>query len=152
MSEITPTVADVGAMLRARTKDQYKELGTFTEDTRPTGTQVTLLIAEAEGEVSSRIGSIEPCSAVLVASSKRMVALYAALLVEMSFFPEQIKDNSPYDRLKDLYDDGITALSTAVEEQCGTDTVGSASGDGLVQGPVFDFSTALPPIPKDGIL
>ena len=39
--DIMPSVADVGALLRVRTKDiNGEEVGTFNDDTRPTSAQV----------------------------------------------------------------------------------------------------------------
>jgi hypothetical protein len=43
--DIAPSVADVAALLRARTKDvNGEEIGTFNDDTRPTSAQVLTLI------------------------------------------------------------------------------------------------------------
>ena len=93
----TPTVAQVGALLRARTADHAGvELGTFTPDTRPTGSEAGRLIDAAVQEIAAQIGN-DP--AAKVAADRRddvrgmanhAAALRAAVLIETSYFPEQV--------------------------------------------------------------
>lgn len=109
-----PRVEDVAALVRARTKptDGQVPLGTFNETTYPTGEQVESLITQAVLEVDARIGTVGP---TLRARAGNVAALYAAMLVELSYFPEQIDtDQSPYDRLKELYDQALAGLLAAV--------------------------------------
>lgn len=137
--EWAPTVDDVGALLRARTTDDSDdELGTFSSVTRPTDTQVEALILTAAGHVASRVGSSSNlCEEGLTEQATGLAALYAAMLVELSYFPEQVGGNkSPYDKYKELFDDGIESLTDAVARICGggegegdTDVVGSPTGD-----------------------
>lgn len=85
----TPTVDQVGALLRARTKDDAgNELGTFTEDTRPTAVQVEELIRQAIDTIANKVGNKVPDQ--LIPETQRLVALRAAMLVEASYFPEQV--------------------------------------------------------------
>jgi hypothetical protein len=140
LEDWTPATTDVAALLRARTKDTNgNEVGDFNDDTRPTGAEVESLISSAVGEVSSRIGTDTPCEAGLLQRSKGSAALYAAMLVELSYFPEQVRtDRSPYDRYKELYDDGITSLSEEVISRCGEDEGESdVEGSGLL--PYYAF-------------
>jgi hypothetical protein len=59
--DITPSVADVAALLRARTKDvNGDEIGTFNDDTRPTSAQVITLIDEAVVDIQARMGATPP--------------------------------------------------------------------------------------------
>ena len=53
-----PSVEDVGALLRARTikSETGEELGTFTDETRPTSTAVVSLIDAATDDVVSAVG------------------------------------------------------------------------------------------------
>jgi hypothetical protein len=59
--DIVPTVADVAALLRARTKDvNGEEIGTFNDDTRPTSSQAITLIDEAVADIQARMGPSPP--------------------------------------------------------------------------------------------
>lgn len=106
-SEYTPSTADVGALVRARTVDAGgNEVGDFTADTRPTGDEVDVLIAEAIDEVASAVGPDVPDGPdpddkdTLRRMAKRVTSLYAAANVELSYFPEQAgQNNSVYDKL-----------------------------------------------------
>lgn len=106
IANYVPQVSQVGALIRSRTKDTAgNELGTFTDDTRPTYDQVTELIQSAVNTLSLRIGS--EISPQLVDEASRLAALRAAMLVEVSYFPEQIASNkSPYTTYKDMWEEG----------------------------------------------
>lgn len=107
VSDYTPTVAQVGALLRARTKDTGgNELGTFTSATRPTDTEVNLLIAQAAGTLSTKAGDDIP--AALFDEASQLAAIRAAMLVELSYFPEQIMTGrSTYPQLQELWIEGF---------------------------------------------
>jgi hypothetical protein len=124
-SDWAPSVADVGAVLRARTKDTNgNELGTFTDDTRPTEDQTGELIDTAVADIESEIGTVPD---ELQDAARRAAAIGAALLVELSFFPEQITTGrSPYDQLKELYDARFTRLKTQIDEVNSGGEVGAA--------------------------
>jgi hypothetical protein len=97
------TVSDVGALLRARTKDKNgNELGTFNDDTRPTDEAVQRFIQWAANKLSVRIGvNIHP---TFFREASHLVAVYAAMLTELSYWPEQVERNmSPYEKYKELY-------------------------------------------------
>jgi len=129
-----PSAADVGVHLRARTKDTNgRELGTFTQDTRPTGEQVDEQIDTAMAEVDSEIGDIPE---VLQPRTRRVVALGAACLVELSFYPEQINSGrSPYPQLKAWYDAAFKSLKQA---KLTLDENGEVAGGTEVR-PVYGF-------------
>lgn len=109
-TEITPTIGEVGAILRARTRnDAGAELGTFDTSTRPTADQVESYIAQAAVEVALNLPENVP--EALTGYVRRLAALRAAMFVELSYFPEQLdNDRSAYDRLKEQFDAGMTAL------------------------------------------
>lgn len=111
-------------LLRARTVPvgvQESEAGTFTDQTRPTGEEVEGLIATAVGDVAQRVGENMP-NTYLLASAKSMAILRTAMLIELSYFPEQVESNrSPFAQFKDLFDEGMVAL---------VDTVGDTGGGG----------------------
>lgn len=103
-------------MLRARTVDANgNEQGTFTANTRPTDTQVTALLGLAADDVQVEIGPT--IASAWWPRAKRVVTLGAALLVELSYFPEQVASGrSPYAQLKELYDARLKALTIGLAE------------------------------------
>lgn len=115
-ADYRPTIAQVGALLRARTKVGMTEAGTFNAQTRPTGDQVELLIDQAVADVAMRVGPEIP--EVLNASGRHVVTLRAAQLVELSFFPEQQEGGgqlSPYQTLRLSYEEALGKLVKAVQ-------------------------------------
>lgn len=118
VSDYTPTVDAVAAYLRARTKTLGgQEAGTFApaasaedEKTRPSFEQVTEAIGTSVGEIAGAFGSDIPDApgsdiGAYRSAAQSLAALGAALIVELSYFPEQIPTGrSPYIQLKDLYD------------------------------------------------
>jgi hypothetical protein len=137
ISDWAPTVAAVGALLRSRTVDRGgNELGTFTAETRPTGDQVTDLIAQAGGTAASWAGAdlAEPIWPMAAA----YVAIRAALLVELTYFPEQVATGrSPYAELKALADEQRKDLAGAISEAGGNPAGGGTE-------PRYAFPTTLP--------
>ena len=99
MAAIDATPANVAALLRARTKDQGgRELGEWTDETRPTLAQVDETLALAAGIVEARTGT--PVDACL-GSFAVAVCFEAACLIEKSYFPEQVESGrSHYDQLR----------------------------------------------------
>jgi len=112
---VRPTVDQVAALLRARTKDfDGNEVGTFNDATRPTALEVAEIIELAYGEITGAVGSIayDPCS--LAATS--LVALRAAMWVELSYFPEQIRsDRSVYTELAAQWPERLEALQSCID-------------------------------------
>lgn len=133
MAEATfsPTVEDVAALIRARTKiPGGGEAGTFTEQTRPTKAEVERIIAQAVDHVAAAIGG-EPCNEQLVQSSTAAAGMLAAVLVESSYWPEQAEARgSTAIRLESLFDKRMKALTASVAEECGGQgTGGSEDGN-----------------------
>jgi hypothetical protein len=131
--EATPD--DVAALLRARTKDTNGvELGAWTNATRPTLAEVETLIALAAGQITGPDGPGDTCAPIC----RSAIAYQAACLIELSYFPEQIRsDRSPYSELKDLLDQAVEALHACV-------TSGSTDGQGGGEG--FGYHS-LPVVP-----
>lgn len=109
-----PALADLGAIMRARTKDNDQvELGTFTADTRPTGVEADLMIDQASALVATRLGSVPRRLGDL---ARAIVALRAAMYVEVSYYPEDTDtDQSAYARYREQYNDAIAAYDAALE-------------------------------------
>lgn len=121
----TPTPDDLAALLRARTKDDNgTELGEWTDDTRPTLAEVQALIDMAAGELVGVDGPGDACAS----RCRAAVAYRTACLIELSYFPEQVRsDRSPYTELKELADTALGSLQTCLTSGS---TDGQAGGEG----------------------
>jgi hypothetical protein len=98
-----PTVAEIGTLLRARTKDLTgNELGTFTTATRPTDTEVSALIAQATDALVDAVGV--STVTLLPQAARHVLTLEVACMIEASYFPEQLNDEQSaylhYDTLR----------------------------------------------------
>lgn len=143
-----PGLSEVGALLRTRTKTGLDsggvELGTFSAETRPTGDEVETLINTATGHVASKVGSTENlCEGYLTSRARGLAATYTAMLVELSYFPEQVSsDRSPYSEYKDLFDEETKSLMSDIERVCGVDLEGGSEGGR----PSYDFTKTTTPL------
>ena len=140
-----PTVQDVGDILRARTQDSDDdEVGTFTDDTRPTEGEVERMIVRAGSVVYSATGRLDDLacegSGGIQEAAKHWVSLLASMLIELSYSPEQVRsDRSAYAFYKEMWDDettGFTSLMDAVAE--------CKAGEIEPDVPGADASTAVP--------
>jgi len=133
---LSPTVDDVAALIRARTKDSSgNEIGTFTDETRPTAAQAQEAIDHQVTLLYTRVGSIGPgCSGIA-----QMCAAYgAAAEIELSYFPEQARtDRSPYQFLLQRYEQLLTGV-----EQCVLGNLPGEDGDDGVAWP-YRHGTAI---------
>lgn len=133
-----PSVAAVGAVLRARTVDRNgTELGTFTPTTRPTDAQVLTLMDDiAEDEV---VGALpRAVTAVYETAARSLVALRTAMQIELTYFAEQLgTSRSIYPQLKELYDDALKRLTTRMDRD--TKTEAAVEGAPLFSGPSGGF-------------
>lgn len=114
--EYTPTVEDIGELLRARTKDANgNEVGTFTEDTRPTDDAVEAIIEQAVSAVAASANGDVPTR--LEPLAQHCAALRAAMIVELTYWPEQTtREVSAYAQYQALYDSSIQTLRTALSD------------------------------------
>jgi hypothetical protein len=148
--EWRPAVQEVASWIRTRTMNNNQQYeGTFTEETQPTDEQAETIISLATAHVASRVGEVgELCSDYLTSQARNLSSLYAALVIELSYFPEQVGTNrSPYDNLKELFDSGIKELREGVKENCG-DVPGDEAGEGAA-GPAYDFSVTTAPLGRE---
>lgn len=112
-STIRPTVAEVGALVRKRTRlPGGTEVGTFDHRTRPTASEVEPLIAKAARHVSINIGErFEDWTPGLLETAKDAVASFAALYVEQSYYGEgSSPDNGDADQLGRIARETLAAL------------------------------------------
>lgn len=106
-----PTVAEIALLLRARTKDETTEVGTFTADTRPTAAQVESMIDSGVADVSLRAGVL---SEALEPAARQAAALYTAMAIERSYFPEQAAQaDSAYELFRQDYLETVGRLVEA---------------------------------------
>lgn len=122
MSDYTPTTAEVAAKVRARVVEPGgNEPNDFTAETRPTLDQVTALLPDGHRAVASKIGAnLCDSASDLEADGKGLAAIYVAMEIEQSFYPEQTRDaGSSFQSLMQLWKDGISALKENVDDQCG---------------------------------
>lgn len=133
-----PTIRQVGSLLRARTVNANgTELGTFTTDTRPTASEALTLIYQAVSDVVDEVDVEIPER--LWQSAASVTALRAAMLIELSYFPEQVAmGRSPYDRYERLYEDSLARLLEAVERET-TEDAGIEEDVGGPGMPHFSF-------------
>lgn len=120
-----PSVDDVASLIRARTKDsEGREVGTFNSETRPTDVQVERHIDNAVSLIATRLPRDLP--EVYVGTVKALTAYRAAMQIEKSYFPEQVRsDRSAYDQLREEYNDDLSALLDALDSGS-TDPAGAA--------------------------
>ena len=118
--QFSPTLEDVGALLRARTyvdgggDPDGTEVGTFNSDTRPTDTEVDRLIRQAGSDVAMRIGAVIP--AEFQEDARHIVAMRTANLIELSYFPEQTgEDRTVYQSLRLTYEEEVAKLTRTLQ-------------------------------------
>lgn len=101
-----PQVSDVAIHLLARTRLPNGQLaGTFTSQTTPTDAQVSLLIQKSVRLVAPRLGDVPDA---LADSAQVLVELRAAMMVERSYFAEQVDSpSSPYADLASEYKEAL---------------------------------------------
>lgn len=122
VSDYTPTVEEVAAFIRARTKTQGgKEAGTFNpaanwtdgsgDGTRPTAEQVQTEIENALPKITGVVGADIPDAPgsdpdAYRNAAERVAALRTAALIELSYWPEQVNTGrSTYPQLKEMLDE-----------------------------------------------
>ena len=119
-----PDISDVANLIYTRTKDSLgHELGTFTADTRPTDTQVTNIIDQAAQDIEAMVDTDIPEGAYDYV--EQSIACRAAMIIERSFFPEQIaSDRSAYTQLRDDCKERFDAMIAAVQREQGEEVYG----------------------------
>lgn len=118
--EYKPALTDLGAIMRARTRNELGDLlGTFNDETQPTDTEVKGLIDEALNLVSPRLGGTVPDRVADLARS--IVTLRAAMLVETSYAPEGDgpEGATAYDRYEKQYESALEAYDMAAGHDAG---------------------------------
>jgi hypothetical protein len=112
--ELRPSVQMVADLLRTRTVSEggYSE-DIFNDKTYPTDAQAARLIDQATNAIFTQLpGSVaEPWKP----AGQHLAALYAAILIEASYFREQLTDDQ-VQLYRDLLISGIRGLGAALAE------------------------------------
>jgi hypothetical protein len=129
-----PTVADVAALIRARTKDgNGDEHGTFDDSTRPTAMQVEILITNGCADVAGWVGY--DLHESLWAEARNLATIYTACQVEESYYPEQVAaQRSSWPQLWQRYQYGIERFVETAGALAGPGTVARREGSILTPG------------------
>jgi hypothetical protein len=134
--EATPD--DVAALLPQRTKGEFGKDGEFTADGTPTKAQVERIIKQAASRIAGKLNVTEAddiCSDGPIELANEVHALRAAMMVELTYFANQLRtDQSPYEKLKEEYQEGLKDLLVDYEDQCGDSTGEGLGGEKMPKG------------------
>lgn len=115
MSLITPSIANVGAIMRSRTRSDASgdEIGTFDATTRPKGTEVAEFIEQAEDLVAPALpDDLTDLPEKIRKFAKRVIAIRAAMFVELSLYQDRTVDTDDvYVRLSEMFNGEWQRLS-----------------------------------------
>lgn len=101
-TDITPTVEDVATLLYDRViREGGNVAATFDDTTTPTGDQVQTIVGMAVGDMLGRLRTAVPPD--LVPQGRFLATVYAAMLVESTFAPEQTENSATYDTLAAIF-------------------------------------------------
>jgi hypothetical protein len=119
VAEFTPTADDVAALERTRTfDDNGDDQGTFNGNTKPSDTDVDKLIEQAIEDIYGELPiAVDPTHYPTI---KRAVTLHAAVLVEGSFFRDDVNTDA-VNLYRGLAKDALAGVEkrTAIEEVAG---------------------------------
>lgn len=151
VTDIRPTVAEVAILERTRTVGPSSgglggdtggaDVTTFTTTTRPTAAEVEAIIDQAVQGITAQLPADIPD--LYYAQTRHNAALYAAILIEGSFFRESLDEGS-VDLYRDLLRTGMTQLREDIE---GTTEggVGGGMASVVVRSPTMTAISAMYP-------
>lgn len=131
-----PGLRDVATHIRNRTVERTTNVfkGTFTANTRPTDEEAWEAVEQANKDVFTVVGDLAKTGITLETqkAASSVIALRAAMLIERSYYAEQVGENkSPYPALERDYDKLIAQLEEAVAEDLTGDVIpGEGTGEG----------------------
>lgn len=136
-----PSLEQVASVIWARTKNSGGvQLGTFDDTTRPTGDQVENLIDLALSDAAASLGQDIPAD--LWAGVTMLVAIGTANVIQASYWPEQVGQNSTvFDYWTNWYEMGLTKMALAVRAINDGDGEGA---DGIADLPMWGDSLGCP--------
>jgi hypothetical protein len=113
LTQVTPDEDSVAALERTRTVDANgNDTGLFTPDTRPTDTEAQDLIQQARDDVLAQLRrAVDP---IHYPQIRHIVAIYAALLVETSYYREQTGQRA--EEYAQLFTQSLTNLQQRIDQ------------------------------------
>ena len=141
MPDGLPTTDDVAAIVRVRAKGRFgadtPSSGTFDENTNPTAEDVQSMITKAARLVFVDTGPYTSIPEDLQPVATDVIALRAAMMVELSVAPEQtVSDTSVYAVLEKEFASQMKSLVSGIRESVRTGQA-TVAGDGA--GPRSNF-------------
>jgi hypothetical protein len=146
--QLKPSAADVALLCRTRTTQIGNQVGLgsdsgpvdgpeFTESTRPTREEAEAVITQAWYYICPQLDAELPASSKGLA--QHTIALYAAVLIETSFFRETV-NQALLDMWRDAIATNILKLNEVVEatqagKRFGTLTIGTTVAQAAAQWP-----------------
>jgi hypothetical protein len=128
---VRPSVEEVSILERTRTvgltsgglggDTSASDVTVFGTDTRPTAAEVELIIDQAVEAVVAQVPPAVPV--VYYGQIRHFAALYAAVLIEGSFFRESLDEGS-VDLYRDLLTVGVPRLAAAIEDEVAEEGAG----------------------------
>jgi hypothetical protein len=127
---LAPSLDEVALLLRTRTVGGQMQGGlgsdtgpadltTFGPNTRPTDTEVERLITTAYGVIEGQIaGGVDDLADNLRGLVRHTMALYAAVLVEVSFFRET-SDDTLIAMWRDMIQTNLLAIAASIDDYAG---------------------------------
>jgi hypothetical protein len=147
---IRPTVEEVSILERTRTvgltsgglggDTSVSDVTVFGTETRPSAAEVDLIIDQALQAITAQLPPAIP--ALYYAQTRHNVALYAAILIEGSFFRESLDEGS-VELYRDLLRSGMLALQDAI----GDTSAAAGRVDSVMVRGVMAEGTYLDPLP-----
>jgi hypothetical protein len=116
VEDVTPSLEAVASYISNRTVNhQNTVVGTFNDDTVPTGDEATIVAARAARYVALRLGSVKTTwTDELTETAVDVAALYAALQIETGYFADGSGDESGIvQQLGRMFREQIAALVAA---------------------------------------
>ena len=113
-TDYRPTLQELASITLQRTADDLGNIsGTFSLVTRPTDEQAEEIITFALDDIIPMLGEQIPEN--LWERASNLVALRAAMLIEVSLYGQEIRNAiSPYPYYKELYDSIITEVQDEI--------------------------------------
>lgn len=128
---VRPTVAEVSILERTRTvgmtsgglggDTSASDVTVFGTDTRPSAAEVDLIIDQAVQAIIAQVPPLVPV--VYYGQIRHFAALYAAVLIEGSFFRESLDEGS-VELYQALLTVGVPGLAAAIDEEVAEEGAG----------------------------
>lgn len=131
LEALRPTVQEVALLERTRTIGEGStEETTFTTTTRPTEAEVSALIDQAVPAILAQLHE-DGFGEQFYDRARHLIALYTAILIEGSYFREQL-DQGAVALWRDLLTTGLASLNLLIDSDRGEDIAHPGRGSAVV--------------------